>query len=326
MSSFLNYSNPLWDGYCADPFALRHDGVYYVYGTHPTHSPLLQGRQFVLLRSPNLVDWELMGGALEPVAGFENAAHWAPEVAFANGQFWMYYSAADPGTDDSTHRLRVAKSDSPLGPFRDCGTILFPDEGFTIDASPFCDPQSGQWYLFFCKDFFENRVGTGIAVVPLSNDMMTPLEAPRPAIVASYEWHLNARNRQHYGQNWEEWHTVEGAQVVFRDGQYICFYSGSDWQTEHYGVSYAVADHPLGPWRDEHSAHGAQVLVGAPPHLIGPGHNSIVLAPDNQTQICVYHAWDDAHTARRLCIDPIQWTPDGPRVVPTWHDGKLPLG
>jgi len=28
----------------------------------------------------------------------------------------------------------------------------------------------------------------------------------------------------------------------------------------------------------------------------------------------VYHAWDAAKTARRMCIDPIIWTPVGPKV------------
>ena len=27
----------------------------------------------------------------------------------------------------------------------------------------------------------------------------------------------------------------------------------------------------------------------------------------------VYHAWDAAHSARRMCIDPLIWTETGPR-------------
>ena len=33
MTQFLTYSNPVWSGYCADPFVLRHEGFYYAYGT-----------------------------------------------------------------------------------------------------------------------------------------------------------------------------------------------------------------------------------------------------------------------------------------------------
>ena len=325
MSKFINYSNPVWDGYCADPFVLRHDGFYYAYGTGGDSSQM-KGRQFVLLRSPDLVNWEFLGGALEPIKGYENAAHWAPEVAYANEKFWLYYSVEAPNTDDSTHRLRVAMSESPTGPFRDCGKELLPDEGFTIDASPFCDPNDGQWYLYFCRDNFDGRAGTGTAVVRLDSDMITVLDEPRPVVVAHADWHISARDRHHYERDWKQWHTVEGAQVVLKDGLYYCFYSGGAWQNETYGVSYATAEHPLGPWRDEWSADGPQVLQGAPPQIIGPGHNSVTIAPDGETLICVYHAWDEDFTARRLCIDPIEWTDSGPRVTPTWKDGRLPMG
>ena len=55
------------------------------------------------------------------------------------------------------------------------------------------------------------------------------------------------------------------------------------------------------------------MLRGKPDHVVGPGHNSVVMGPDGQTLFVVYHAWDAARTARRMCIDPLVWTPDGPR-------------
>ena len=327
MPQFLSYSNPVWDGYCADPFVLRHEGVYYAYGTgSDSGGYALAGRHFVLLRSLDLVRWEFLGGAIEPTPGFEKADHWAPEVAFSNGKFWMYYSAAPKDASGGCQQqLRVAVADHPEGPFHDTGKLLFPNEGFTIDPSPFRDPRDGQWYLFFSKNFFEGRVGTGTAVVLLDGDTMTPIGEPCPVVVASADWHTSARNQQIQEQTFESWHTVEGAHVVHHNGLYVCFYSGGAWINESYGVSYATAEHPLGPWKDAWSAQGPAVLKGVPPHIIGPGHNSVTLAPDGKTHICVYHAWDEAHSERRLCIDPIQWTEDGPRVTPTWQNGRLPV-
>jgi hypothetical protein len=29
--------------------------------------------------------------------------------------------------------------------------------------------------------------------------------------------------------------------------------------------------------------------------------------------VMVYHAWDPDFTKRRMCIDPLVWTPEGPR-------------
>ena len=47
--------------------------------------------------------------------------------------------------------------------------------------------------------------------------------------------------------------------------------------------------------------------------LIGPGHNSIVTGPDGEDWIA-YHAWDAGMTARRMCVDKLVWTTDGPRL------------
>ncbi len=228
------------------------------------------------------------------------------------------------------HRLRVARADHPAGPFRDVGKLLLPDEGFTIDAHPFRDPADGQWYLFFCKDFFDGRVGTGTAVVPLQDDMVTPAGKPRVVLRASADWHIHARNRTIYGRAWDAWHTVEGAFVLKHGSQYFCLYSGGAWHTENYGVGFGVADHPLGPWRDEWSHDGPSVLRGVPGQVLGPGHNSVVAGPDDETLFIAYHAWDKVQTARRLCIDPLVWEqhPDGPRprcAGPTWEPQSLQL-
>ena len=64
---------------------------------------------------------------------------------------------------------------------------------------------------------------------------------------------------------------------------------------------------------------GATVLKGVAGRVIGPGHNSVVMGPDGQTEYVVYHAWDVGKTGRRMCIDPLRWehgrpTCDGPSV------------
>lgn len=322
----LNYSNPLWDGYCADPFVLRSGDFYYCYGTGTKDLSQSDGRQFVLLRSADLENWEYLGGALIPMEGFADAAHWAPEVCERDGKFWMYFSCNSPlDKSDTTQRLHVACADSPTGPFEVVKTNLFPDDGFTIDASPFHDPQSGKWFLYFARDFLDERIGTGTAVVELNDDMISWTGEVKTVVRASADWQVFERNRAIYGQKIEAWHTVEGAFVVFHEGRYVCFYAGGNWTNSSYGVSFALADSPLGPWRDERSSEGAFVLRGNE-KTIGPGHNSVVLAPDGKTHLCVYHAWNAQGTRRQLCLDPIQWTSEGPKVVPTRGPQSVDLG
>lgn len=322
----LEYQNPVWDGYFADPFALKHNGEYWAYGTGKTAA---DGRRFPVLHSKDLVHWEYLGGALEPLRRPSRRHYWAPEVAFHNGTFYMYYSAAGDGGDQG-HRLRVATADHPAGLFIDSGKEILPDEGFTIDAHPFRDPKDGQWYLFFSKDFFDDRVGTGTAVAPLADDMISISEAPRPVLRASSDWHIHARDRHIYDRHWDAWHTVEGAHVVAHNDGYYCLYSGGSWKTPDYGVGFGVASHPLGPWRDEWNQEGPAVLRGISGKVLGPGHNSVVLGPDERMPFIVYHAWDLDHTARRLCIDPLVWEThedgDHPRCAgPTFEPQRLVL-
>lgn len=319
------YRNPVWPHYFADPFVFLWGGNYFAYGTGEKPFVAHDGRTyaFQILQSKNLAQWQSTGGALEINAKSAPQAYWAPEVAVrGEGEFLLYYSSAPQGRDE-LHRIRVATGETPTGPFAERGAVLSADEGFCIDAHPFRDPRDGQWYLFFAKDFFEDRTGTGLAVVPLSSD---GLHAAGPATVvtrANADWQIYQRCRELYGRTWEAWHTVEGPCVVFHHDRYYCFYSGGNWQTHDYGVSYAMASHPLGPWVHSECT-GPVVLSQRPGEVLGPGHNSYILGPDEETEFLVYHAWDPARVARRMSIDRLRWTEHGPRCDgPTLTDQLL---
>lgn len=311
----LTYTNPVWRGYFADPFVLRWRGEYYAYGTAETLERGPQGETlaFKILHSPDLVRWQPAGAALTLSFEESTQAYWAPEVAEKDGRFYLYYSSAPAGRDE-LHRLHVAVAAVPTGPFVATGAVLPADAGFCIDAHPFRDPRDGTWYLFFAKDYFEERTGTGLAVVRLKSDMLTADGTAQPVVHANADWQIYERNRQLYGRQWTAWHTVEGPCVVAHDGRYYCFYSGGNWQTHDYGVSYAVAPHPLGPW--QHATQpGPAVLGQRANEVLGPGHNSFTVSPSGRTELLVYHAWDVTRTARRMCIDRLVWTKDGPQCV-----------
>lgn len=294
------YQNPVYPDTFADPFVLKHEGVYYAYGTGRGGA---DGRQVPVLRSSDLVAWKPLGHALAPTGALH---YWAPEVAFHEGRFYMYYSSgsADEGTDQ---KLRVAVADDPAGPFVDTGKILVPDQAFSIDAHPYRH-LDGQWYLFYCVDFLdvedEHRVGTGIVVDRL-RDMTTLAGQPQVVVRPHQDWHIFRKGRSMYGSVYD-WHTVEGAAVQVHDGRVYCFYSGGAWERENYGVSYVVADHPLGPYRRPEGGHEA-LLMRSRPGIVGPGHNSFTTSPDGSQTWIVYHAWDTAQTARRMCIDRLAW-------------------
>jgi GH43 family beta-xylosidase len=291
---------PAYAGYFADPFVLRlPDGGYVAYGTNE----VVDGdRAFEALTSPDLVTWRSHGPVLPKLPPDAGDQYWAPEAFFADGAYWLYYSV---GHGIAGHHIRVARSDSPLGPFADLGHNLTPDERFAIDPHPFVD-DDGSRYLFFARDVLDGeRVGTHLAAAPMLSP--TRLGDTVPVLAPSAHWQLYQREREMYGAVYD-WHTLEGPSVVRRSGRYWLTYSGGAWTGPGYGISWAVADSPLGPWTD-----GAGVILSTAEGLIGPGHNSLTVAPSGDDAI-VFHAWNEAGTARRMHVRQIHFEPDGPRI------------
>lgn len=298
----LTYENPLWDGYLADPQVFKSGDTWYAIGTGLAE----KGRRFPMLRSKNFTDWEHIGGALEPLDDPKTDAYWAPEIAENDGKFYLYYAA--------DMKMRVAVSDKPGGPYKDTGKLMFPDLEFSIDGHPFKDPVSGDWYLFFAKDFFDKKPGTALAMVKLGDDMITPVGKPSTVMRAFAEWQVYERDRDLYDRHFKAWYTVEGPFVVYKDQRYHCFYSGGNWQTPGYGVGCAVSETITGPYVDKNSPYGAGVIQTIPGKLIGPGHNSVILGPDGKTWFNVYHSWNPERSRRQICMDPIVWTDEGPKT------------
>ena len=302
------FRNPLYPVPLADPFVLKFNGSYYAYGTPATGG-------IPVLCSPDLVHWEHVGVAVGAPAPGQR--HWAPEVAYENGRFFLYYSTGGP--EGEGHQLRVAVATSPTGPFQPRHEVLDPPDPFTIDAHPFRD-DDGQWYLFYGRDFLEGHpVGTGIVVDRLLD--MVNLAGDRVTVLRPHaEWQLFERGRRWYDRVWD-WFTVEGPFVRKHEGRYWCFYSGGAWHGGNYGLTCAVADHPLGPYRPVASPDGATILRTVRGRVIGPGHASVVLAPDNVSEYLVYHAWDPLLTGRYMFADPLSWVggepaSPGPRTEP----------
>jgi len=307
------YRNPVYDGYFADPFVLRWEDRYVAYGT----GDQVDGRAFRVLTSPDLVTWTAASGALEPLPEAMGSDYWAPEVVGSGSQWWMYYSV---GHGDQGHHLRVARATSPLGPFVDAGVDLTPEETFAIDPHPFRDVD-GTWYLFYARDVLEGeRVGTSLAVGVL--ETMTSLSGPgTPVLAPSADWQIFQRGRPIYDRV-VDWHTLEGPTVRHHDGRYYCLYSGGSYLGEGYGVAWATAEHPLGPWTEP--AGTDRLLATVPGHVRGPGHNSVVTSPAG-TDVLVYHAWDETMTTRWMCIDVLEWGPAGPSTPgPTWTEQRRP--
>jgi len=309
------YTNPVYPHSFPDPFVLKFRGEYWGYCTGFWHD----GRAFGIVRSRDLMDWQPMAGALEPLPG-GHTCYWAPEVAYLDGRFHLYYSVGN----EERMEIRVAVSDHPGGPFADSGRRLT-SEPFAIDAHVF--QESGERWLFYATDFLAgSHIGTG-TVRDRMIDPFTLAGDPRPVALPRHDWHVYHPNRPEKG--FVRWHTVEGPFVLKRKGVYYEMFSGGNWQNPTYGVSYATARELDDPGEWAQAADGERVLpiLRTTGEVVGPGHNSVVRGPDNRQLYCVYHRWSPDLSARVMAIDPLDWAGErmlvlGPTTTP--QPGPIP--
>ena len=125
------YTNPIKKhGDFADPYVIRYNGTYYLYGTNP---------DIRCWSSVNLVDWKEEGPTIDGDE-FPGLVPFAPEVVYYNGEFYMYTSPSGLGH-------YVLKSDNPTGPFKK----LTGNVGHNIDGSIFID-DDGRWYFYWAHE------------------------------------------------------------------------------------------------------------------------------------------------------------------------------
>jgi GH43 family beta-xylosidase len=289
------YLNPVFDHPAPDPFVFKHRGEYWCISSHCEPGE----RKFQMLRAADLVHWEIVGGALEPLAE-DHPCYWAPEITYDNGAFYLYYSVGN----ETFMQLRVATARVPQGPYVDAGVRLTPQD-FAIDAHVFVDEDGARW-LFYATDFLEHtRIGTGTVVDRLI-DPFTLEGNPRPVSRARYDWQVYDPARESKGG--VKWHTIEGSFTLKRKGRYYQMFSGGNWTNQTYGVGYAVSEAIERPdeWDQPCNGEATPLVLRTLPGLVtGPGHNSVIRGPDNCQLYCVYHRWVDG--ARVLSIDPLDW-------------------
>lgn len=326
----LTLHQPVYGNYFADPFVWKHNREYYAVGTGPVvpsdhasaedmTSTKIGGQEFAfpILHSKDFWNWKSIGGALRVPSPLKGGEFWAPETAYDGKFFYLYYSVNMHGAE-LKHRLRVARSKNPGGPYDDVGYLMENPEDcyFAIDSHAFRD-DDGQWYLFYARDFLDTndgyRAGTGLVVDRLI-DMTRLAGAERVVMRSRCDWQLFKADRYMPMYNGKfDWHTLEGPCVVKHDGRYYCFYSGGCYENNTYGVDYVVADNVLGPYESCDCDLGARVMK-TNPELIGPGHISIVVGPDDRTEYVAFHAWDCDMKARQFHLGKLLWTPEGPRL------------
>lgn len=245
----------------ADPYIYYEDGTYYLYGTGNENG-------IAVAISHDLKTWSWPEGkphlALHKDNSYGDFWFWAPEVYKVGNKYLMYYSAEE--------HICVAEGDSPLGPFHQ--TVQKPmREAKGIDNSLFID-KDGKPYLFWVN-FTEAGLQSWVA--ELTDDCSTIIEGTEKMCITT-------------SQDWEKvWPSVnEGPFVLEHDGYYYLTYSANSYESPHYGLGYAVAKHPTGPWV-KYEGNPILQFVGG---LHGVGHHAYFTDNEGNRRI-VFHSHNE---------------------------------
>jgi xylan 1,4-beta-xylosidase len=94
------YRNPVIAGDYPDPTVIRVGEDYWAAVTTGSWAP-----HFTLLRSRDLVNWQIAGAALARKPAWARGDFWAPELIEHAGRFYLYYTARRPtGLTSTTGR------------------------------------------------------------------------------------------------------------------------------------------------------------------------------------------------------------------------------
>ncbi|HEX8398619.1 MAG TPA: glycoside hydrolase family 43 protein [Pyrinomonadaceae bacterium] len=275
------YQNPIFDFDFPDPTVIRAaDGYFYAYATQT----IVNGNwiNIQVARSNDLINWQRLGDALPVKPNWANQTQdfWAPHVQYADGKYFMYYSA-DPNSRTGLC-LAVATATNPAGPFTDKGAPLLCGNGFVnIDPMTFDDPATGKRLIYWGSGFQPIKVqelaADRVNFAPGSQavNLIFPVSDPNPN---SYR------------------DLVEGAWITYRNGFYYLFFSGDDCCTiAHYAVMVARSTSATGPFTIFPEKDG--VIIRGNDKWLGPGHNSVI-RDDRSTDWIVYHAYHADNRAR----------------------------
>src|SRR5215210_1244981 len=320
------YENPLriqipGDGLvesCADPSIIRSstpgDDAWYAYcTTDPLNDEdrnadgSFRFHLIPILRSTDLVDWTYVGDAFASRPGWvrDDAGLWAPDIAYVNGKYHLYFTAPDTDLPGGGSAIGVGVSSSPAGPFVDSGgPVVEPSARWTFD--PDYIEVGATKYLFYGSYF------GGISARQLTPDGLHSIPGTQTQITIPNRY--------------------EGAYVVQHDGFFYLFGSATDCcrgPLTGYSVFVGRSTNVLGPYVDQDGQSLLQGRVGGTPVLsmngnrwVGTGHNAVFTDADGEWWT-LYHAVDRTDpyfegavgfTKRPLLLDPITWIDGWPTV------------
>jgi beta-xylosidase len=282
MSDLVDLSalrNPVLPGWYADPELRFHDGLFWIYPTCSLSAE--EQTYFDMFSSPDLVTWTKHPEIFRlPGLGWgKGISAWAPSVLPAYGSRFMYFSAGDgDGIGLAVWHKFTRRFVDALGRAL---VREWPFGAQPIDANAFLDDDGTAWLYFG-----GHARCVAARLRPDLNGLAGDFQLITPA---GY---------------------VEGPFMFKRCGRYYFTWSEGDWVDDTYGVAYAIADNPLGPFERIGCILKGDGVVGT-----GAGHASFLLLPGTSDDwVIAYHrrpVGDTEPNHRVSCIDRVFFRADG---------------
>lgn len=244
---------------------------------------------------------------------------WAPDVAYFNGKYHVYYSISEWGTIDSA--IGLVTSPSLVSPsWTDQGKVVqsdaagdtVPETDTTayncIDPSILVDTDDSVWMTF-------GSYSSGILVTEI--DPATGLRMNTNSLSAT----LVANNAD--GGGWGS--SIEGAFTYKHGGYYYLFvnYGGCCSGVDStYNIRVGRSTSITGPYYDKAGVDmrnaGGTMLLESSGRFIGPGHAGIL--DDNGTEWFSYHYYDgNENGAAKFSLLQVSWDAGGwPVLTDDW--------
>ncbi|MBN2279471.1 MAG: glycoside hydrolase 43 family protein [Candidatus Marinimicrobia bacterium] len=279
------YTNPIIHADYSDPDVVAVDDDYYMTSSSFAHTPGLP-----VLHSRDLVNWEILGYALEnlPDSTYNEPLHgkgvWAPAIRYHQGEFRIYYGDPDFG-------IYMVKSKKPTGPWEK--PILVTAGKGLIDPCPFWD-EDGKAYLLHA--WAKSRAGFNslLTLKPMNDDGTQVIGEG----VLVFDGHENQP-------------TIEGPKMYKRQGYYYIFAPAGGvkkgWQTV------LRSKNIYGPYEDK------ILLEQGSTDINGPHQGAWIETRFGESWFI--HFQDKDAYGRVVHLNPIRWLNDWPLMGQDW-DGN----
>jgi hypothetical protein len=277
----------------ADPYVLRAGGTYYGYSTNAGAGDIQ------VVRSTDLVSWELVGNALGtmPAWAAPNAT-WAPSVLHRDGRYVVYYTVRERASGQQCISRAVAAS--PAGPFHDLSRgplICQHGDGGSIDPSPFVD--GNRVFLLWKSEGRGSRPAT-----LWSRELTADGIAFEPGSRATS---LLAADRGF------ERGVIEAPTMLRSGNTWFLIYAAAGWSSRSYTTAYALCSGPAGPCHKPADNR----LLRSGPELAGPG--GVETFHDVEGRFwAAFHAYSEPNvgypSSRYFHVAPVRITPTRPTI------------